>query len=99
MKSVFLVVPAFLIAGTALAQQDRRSPLDPKAKVPAAEYRSALEGYRPFTEQDLADWRRSNDQVGAAGGHAGLLRGPGTRESANGPAEKPAAPRRHGGHK
>ena len=85
MNFAFLVVPAFLIAGTALAQEERRSPLDPKAKVPPTEYRSALEGYRPFAEQDLADWRRSNDQVGAAGGHAGLLQGPGTRESSGGP--------------
>ena len=74
MPFAFLVVPALIVAGTAVAQEDRRSPLDPKAKVPPAEYRSALEGYRPFAEQDLADWRRSNDEVAAAGRYAGLLR-------------------------
>jgi hypothetical protein len=31
MKFVFLVVPAFLIAGTALAQDERRSPLEPQS--------------------------------------------------------------------
>ena len=95
MKSVFLVVPAFLIAGTALAQEERRSPLDPETKVPPAGYRSGFQGYRPFTEQELANWRRSNEEVGAAGGHAGLLRG----QRAGVPAEKPSEPRRHGGHK
>jgi hypothetical protein len=75
MQPILVVVPAWLIAGLALAHEERRSPLDPHAKVPPLEYRSAFEGYRRFAEQELADWRRSNEEVGAAGAHAGLLRG------------------------
>lgn len=74
MRIIFFAVPALLLAGVAAAQDGRRKPLDPKAKVPAFEYRSAFEGYRRFAEPELADWRRSNDEVGAAGGHLGLLR-------------------------
>jgi hypothetical protein len=97
MRFVFLVVPAVLLAGAAVAQE-RRGPLDPKAKVPAVEYRSAFEGYRPFAEQDLANWRRSNDDVGAAGGHAGLLRGqgPGAQTTKPPPGAQGSG---HGGHK
>jgi hypothetical protein len=90
-------VPAFLIAGTALAQDERRSPLDPQAKAPPPEYRSALEGYRQFAEQDLADWRRSNDAVAAAGGHAGLLLGQGAGEQI--PKPMPGTPQTPGGPK
>ncbi len=97
MRFVFLVVPACLIAATALAQEDRRSPLDPKARVPPAEYRSAFAGYRPFTEQELADWRRSNEEAGAAGGHAGLLRGQRAGEQTSKPA--PGTPESSGGYK
>jgi len=60
------------LAGAAAAQSEGRvTVLDPRAKVPPVEYRSALEGYRPFTEAELRDWRKANEEVGAAGGHAG----------------------------
>lgn len=111
-RSIFLALAA-LTAGAAAAQSDgRASPLDPQAKVPAAEYRSAFEGYRGFADQDLRDWRKANEEVGAAGGHAGHRpgQGPGTQsskpqpgkpESSGGPAEKPGASGHgaHGGHK
>lgn len=95
MRLVFLAVPALVLAGPAVSQDYRPGPLDPKAKVPPVEYRSAFEGYRPFAEQDLANWRRSNDEVGAAGGHAGLLRGqvPGV------PTTKPQPGAHGGGHR
>jgi hypothetical protein len=101
MRFVFLIVPALLLAGLALAEQDRRSPLDPKAKVPAVEYNSAFEGYRPFTEQHLANWRRSNDEVGAAGGHAGQRpsQGPGEQTSKPQPGKPESGHGAHGGHK
>ncbi len=70
MRIIFIAVPALLLAGCAVPQ-DRATPLDPKAKAPPVEFRSAFEGYRPFADQDLADWRRANEEVGAAGGHAG----------------------------
>ena len=101
-RSMFVALAA-LAAGAAAAQSDGRpKPLDAQAKVPAAEYRSAFEGYRTFAEQDLRDWRKANEEVGAAGGHAGHKPGqgpgqqsskplPGKPESSGGPAE-------HGGH-
>jgi len=114
MRIIFVAVPALLFAGMAVAQGDGRSdPRDPGAKVPTVEFRSAFEGYRPFAEQDVRDWRKSNEEVGAAGGHAGHRPGqgpgkstskpqPGKAESSGGAAEKSeGAPAQegHGGHK
>lgn len=67
MRKIYAAVPVFLCAGLAVAQGDGRSdPRDPKAKVPPVEFRSALEGYRPYADPDLRDWRKSNEEVGAA---------------------------------
>ena len=58
-----------LVAGCTPAQDARGpDPLEPKANVPAAEYRSAFDGYRPFAEQELRDWRKANEEAGAAAG-------------------------------
>jgi len=114
MRTFFVAVPALLLAGAASAQSaGRASAADPQIRVPQVEYRSAFEGYRSFTEEDLRDWRKSNDEVGAAGGHLGHRpgQGPGMQtskpqlgkpESSGGPAEKRhvAPPQQgHGGHK
>jgi hypothetical protein len=59
-------------AGALHAQGERGpNPTDPQAKVPPVEFRSAFEGYRPFADRDMRDWRKANEEVGAAGGHAG----------------------------
>lgn len=114
MQKFFVVAPALLIAGAAVAQVDgRRDPRGAQLKVPPVEYRSAFEGYRPYAEPEMRDWRKSNEEVGKAGGHAGHRPGqsegaqiskpqPGTPESSGAPAEKtkPApAHQGHGGHK
>ena len=66
MQRLFLVLPALFLAGAASAQSESRpNPADARAKAPQVEYRSAFEGYRPFAEQSLRDWRKSNDEVGA----------------------------------
>lgn len=91
MGKFVLFLPALVIAGAAAAQgADRPSPKDPKAKVPAVEYRSAFEGYRRFADQDLGDWRKANEEVGAAGGHAGHRpgHGAGDKTSKRRPEEK-----------
>lgn len=44
------------------------SPLAAAAAVAQPAYRSALEGYQPFAEQQTAPWRQSNDTVGRIGG-------------------------------
>jgi hypothetical protein len=114
MRILFVVAPALLFAGTAVAQSaERLDPRDPRAKAPSVEFRSAFEGYRPYVETELRDWRKSNAEVGTAGGHAGHRPGQGegaqtskpqprTPDSAGAPAEKskPApAHQGHGGHK
>ena len=109
MRLILLVVLAGAV-GTAPAQgADRPSALDPRAKVPPVEFRSALEGYRPFVDPEMRNWRRSNDEVANAGGHAGHGAGqptskpePGKPESAGGPAEKSRDAPAHegdGGHR
>lgn len=104
-KRTFLTVAALWVAAAAAQSAQRPNPLDANAKVPAAEYRSAFDGFRPFAEEDLADWRKSNEEVGAAGGHAGHQAGqsrgeptskpqPGSQESSGRQAPQGG----HGGH-
>lgn len=62
-RPVFIALAA-LAAGVAVAQEARRpDPAEAKAKVPPPEYRSAFEGYRPYTDEKVAPWRESNDAV------------------------------------
>ena len=94
MRMIFVAAPALLFAGMAVAQGDGRSdPRDPKAKVPPVEFRSAFEGYRPYADPELRDWRKSNEEVGAAGEHAGHRPGPRSQTS------KPKPGKPHGDHK
>lgn len=98
MRIFFVAAPALLFAGLAVAQGGRPDPLDQRVKVPPVEFRSAFEGYRPYAEPELRDWRKSNEEVGAAGGHAGQRPG----QNPGRPAAKPQpgeAPQGHGGHK
>jgi len=97
MRTIYVAVPALLFAGLAVAQGAKPSdPRDPVAKVPPVEFRSALDGYRPYAEPELRDWRKSNEEVGAAGGHAGHRAGP---ESPPQPAEKRKPAEHHEGRK
>jgi hypothetical protein len=66
MRKLVFVVPALFVAGAAAAQDGRPSALDPQAKVAPVQFRSAFEGYRSFADQELADWRKANDEVRAA---------------------------------
>jgi hypothetical protein len=99
MRIFFVAAPALLFAGVALAQGDSRpDPLDPRAKAPPVEFRSAFEGYRPYAEPDLRDWRKSNEEVDAAGGHGGAHR-PGQGAGKQTSKPQPGKPDGHGGHK
>lgn len=63
---------AGLAASAAAAQEPpQRDPTDPKAAVPAMEYRSAFSGYRAFSDEKISPWRESNDAVKGGGGHQG----------------------------
>jgi hypothetical protein len=94
---------AALSAGAAAQDQPRLDPNDPQAKVPAVEYRSAFEGYRPFADPQVGDWRKANQEVGSAGGHAGHKPGqkPGQPTSRPAAGETKDAPgsKGHEGHK
>lgn len=97
MRILVLAVMA-VAAGALHAQGERRpNPADPQAKVPPVEFRSAFEGYRPFAEPDARDWRRSNEEVGKAGGHAGQRPGQGSGEQTSKP--QPGQPESAGEHK
>jgi hypothetical protein len=53
-------------------------PAPAKAAPPASAsgYQSPFAGYRPFNaDEPMKDWRRANDEVREAGGHAGLVKG------------------------
>lgn len=63
--------------------------IDSDAAAPAVGYRSAFEGYRPFREQPIANWRALNAEVGAVGGHVGIVGGAGGNAAKV--ADKPAA--------
>ncbi len=65
-------------------------PSDPAASAPSANYRSAFEGYRPFREEPIADWKALNAEVGAAGGHIGIMGGA-RGHAGHGGEAKPAA--------
>jgi len=107
MKHLSFLALAVLAASAASAQTRtaHRDPTDPQARVPAVEYRSAFENYQPYLDSPIANWRKSNEEVRAIGGHAGHLAKPG---GTGGPAGKPDAEARtpaeapksggHGGH-
>ncbi len=95
MRIIFLGVPALWLAGCAGGQADvQRGALNAQAKVPALEYRSAFEAYRAFKEEELRDWRKANEEVGAAGGHAGHKprQDPGARPAVKEPLAEPLGP-------
>ena len=68
-----------------------------QAAVPLLEYRSVFADYKPFADQELADWRKANDEVGAVGGHAGHKPGQGPGQQTSKP--QPGKPESSGGHK
>lgn len=86
MQKTFLVVPMLLLAACAASEnQGRPDVTDSRAKVPAVEFRTAFEGYRPFAEDEQQDWRKANEDVGAAGGHAGHRPGQGAGQQTSKP--------------
>lgn len=63
MHRSIVIALAALAAGASAQERERPNPTDPRAKVPAVEYRSAFEGYRPFAEEKPAPRRESNEAV------------------------------------
>jgi hypothetical protein len=69
MRIFFFAVPALLLAGCSAQGDVRPGPIEPGSRTPAVTYSSAFDGYQPFAEQEMQDWRKANEEVGAAGGH------------------------------
>jgi hypothetical protein len=100
MRITVFAAPALLLAGAAVAQSDgRANSTEPQAKVPPVEFRSAFEGYRPFVDQETRDWRKANEEVGAAGGHMGHRPGQGSGQQTSKPQPGSSRDKSHGGHK
>lgn len=66
-------------------------PLTAAAPALGAQYDSAFTGYRPYTEEPVADWRAVNDEVGRIGGHVGIVGGV-SAHAAHGQMKPPAQP-------
>ena len=58
--------------------------------VSPLEFRSAFEGYKPYTEEKTIDWTRANDNVGKIGGWREYAREASQPETAAEPAAIPA---------
>jgi hypothetical protein len=100
MRKIFVAVPALVLVGCAAPQESGPDPRASAVKVPPVEFRTAFEGYRRFADEESVDWRKANDEVGAAGGHGGHRPGQGPGQQTSKP--KPGASESsgaHGGHK
>lgn len=86
-----LWLAAVCLAQTSVGLAAQVHSTDPSASAPPAAYNSAFEGYRPFREEPIADWRALNAEVGAAGGHIGIVGGARGHAGHGASATKPAA--------
>jgi len=77
MQMHLLVLSIALVALPALGQPPSASAVRAESRTVSSvpPYRSAFANYRAWREPELMDWRRANDEVGAAGGHMGHVRG------------------------
>jgi hypothetical protein len=71
MSKTLFVAFAIAVASAAVAQPRRPDPADPAVKGPPPQYRSVFADYQPFSEPEVADWRKVNEEVAQAGGHKG----------------------------
>jgi hypothetical protein len=95
MKQILWVV-ALTTSGTAvtLAQAPPAPPAtagQASTNGRAEPYRSAFEGFRPWTDDAPLDWRRVNDEMKQLGGHAGHLRAAPSAGRPAGATANPAA--------
>ena len=63
------LVPIFSLSGIAAAQTPAAaSPASGVAPASPLIYRSAFEGYKPYTDDKLLNWKEVNDTTGRIGG-------------------------------
>lgn len=92
MSSIFparwLVTLSALTALNAWAQPAQSPALQPWP----TSFRSAFEGYRPFTEEKALSWKDANDTVGQIGGWRAYAREVQESNAADGTRAAPVAP-------
>ena len=95
-----IAVPLSGLSAAALAQTAAQSanPAAPAAArtgiaAPPA-FRSAFEGYQPYTDEKMQDWKQANDRVGQIGGWREYAKEASRAEASDSPApgSSPAAP-------
>ena len=55
-------------APAALTSPSASSPPSAMTQIAPAPYRSAMEGYKPYTDEKVIDWKQANDITGRIGG-------------------------------
>lgn len=88
MQTMWVAVACLAQAPLSMAAE---TSTDPGASAPPFTYRSAFDGYRSFRDEPIADWRALNAEVGAAGGHMGIMGGAGGHAGHGGGAAKASA--------
>lgn len=89
MRRTSLVLGLSAIAASLPLAAQTATPAPPTATAPG--YQSAFEGYRPFEDSAVQDWRKSNDTVREVGGWRAYARE--MRGGAQAPASAASAPR------
>ena len=103
MDREFASLAAALLVSTAQAQGTTAAPQTQsmgatQATDKAAGYRSAFSDYRLFSQPVATkEWRRANDELREAGGHAGLMKGEPAQSKAHAPhgPKQPTPPAIH----
>ena len=96
-KHMTYLLGAVYLPGVSAVYAATAPATDAAAPSPVVSYRSAFEGYRPFKEEAVTDWRTLNDEVGRVGGHVGIMGGAGGHGADGSGAAKPAAVTTDGG--
>ena len=60
--------PSTLAQAGSGADMSRKDPADAAVRVPPVVHQSSFAAYQAFSEQEVKDWRESNDNVGRIGG-------------------------------
>ena len=84
-----LLASCTVLASTPYAQTS--APQIDTSQVVQAPYRSAFDGYRPHTEEAIANWKAANDTVARIGGWREYARQAQTEDPALTPAAEPDA--------
>lgn len=100
LRTILLGAAALAASLAAGAQTAYPAPASTQQAAPAtaqeAPYRSAFEGYRPFSADEVGDWRKANDTVREIGGWRAYAReiqgGSQAQPQSQGAAPRPATP-------